>query len=129
MRNKDQQDLTKKCRAIGCSKLVKDQQIFCQVHFPQLSERYLKPISDNREPVGTDVNIARRIITGTSEAVAYIARLEGKRGIHKRAVLSGNTVQTGGTSANTAPSSSSSSGYGSTPMGSFVGGTSKLQEQ
>lgn len=75
--------------------------------------RLLPPISDNREPpAAASGEVARRIISGTEEAVAAIARIEGRQGDHKRAAASGNAVQSTGTGSNPNPATGGGGGSG-----------------
>lgn len=80
--------LRKKCRAFACPRHIKDEQLFCSVHFPQLRPvpRILAKIEDNREPPGSgDPTATARILAGTTEAVAHFARLEGRASDYERA--------------------------------------------
>lgn len=69
----------KLCRAAACPRHVEDQQLFCQVHFRQLTPSLAAPIIDNREaPRGASPGAFRRIRTGTTQAVAFFAKKEGR---------------------------------------------------
>lgn len=79
------------------------------------------PIIENREaPAGAEIEVARRISSGTADAVAAIARIEGKRSDLDAAKKRGATLQTGGTSTNRAPSGGGGGG--------IEDGTNKLAE-
>lgn len=72
----------KLCRCIACPRYIEDEQIFCQVHFRQLSPAILMPVSANREPPINSTNtIGRRIIAGTAAAVSFIAKKEGRAAV------------------------------------------------
>lgn len=68
----------KLCRALACPRRIQDNQLFCSVHLRQMTPAILAPIADNREAPGSDASGARRIIAGTAEAVAFIAKKEGR---------------------------------------------------
>lgn len=96
---------TKLCRAYGCRRRIESTNIFCSTHFPMLTPRYQDPIIRNREaPIGADRAIARAIGAAASEAVKYLADLEGNRLALEQATKTGATVQTGGSDTNSAPS-------------------------
>jgi uncharacterized membrane protein YgcG len=114
--------LTKRCRAIGCVKIIPSSAIFCGVHYPIIAPKFGSEIPNNKEPATLDDGIARRIITSTRNAVAYIANLEGRSADFKRAEQRGITAQSGGGAGNSGPGNSGGGGGG----GNF--GTDKFQE-
>lgn len=70
--------LKKKCRAIACPRRIHEDALFCDVHLRQLSPAMRAKVAENREPNGNDPADTTRIITGTREIVASIAKSEGR---------------------------------------------------
>lgn len=68
----------KLCRALACPRRIDDDELFCSVHLRQMTPAILAPIADNREAPGADAAAGRRIIAGTADAVAFIAKKEGR---------------------------------------------------
>lgn len=69
----------KLCRAAACPRNVADDELFCQVHFRQLTPALAAPITSNREaPSAASPDIYRRIRNGTNAAVAFFAKKEGR---------------------------------------------------
>lgn len=104
----------KLCRALACRKRVRDNQIFCSVHFPMLTPRWVAPIQENREPpalAGREVK--RRILSGVQDAVTYLADLEGRAAELATARKVGTVLQ-GSVGDNPAPSSGDRDGLDST---------------
>lgn len=67
------------CRALACPRRVDERVLFCNVHWGILTPRLQAPITDNKEaPAGAGVGGARRVLSGVSDAVTYIARKEGR---------------------------------------------------
>jgi hypothetical protein len=54
--------------------------LFCDVHWPQLTPNFQRPIISNREaPANATPTVAGKILAGTTDAVTFLARKEGKK--------------------------------------------------
>lgn len=95
----------KQCRAFACVKRIPDDAIFCAVHRNMIAPtRYAAPIVDNREPpAGAPRGVVRRILSGTHDAVAWIAAQEGRSAAYAEARRRGSIAQAGGSGANPDP--------------------------
>lgn len=71
---------TRRCRALNCPRRINDRVLFCNVHWVQLPPKYQAPIVRNQEaPRYATLDDARKVISGTSAAVNYLARREGRK--------------------------------------------------
>lgn len=117
---------TKLCRALDCPRRIERFDIFCTVHWPQLTPRYQAPIPENREP-GANVRpeSVSSILKGVAAAVAFIAYKEGKRGRLRQAQnAQAFAPGQGGTPAATTPiTTDTEDGTGLLGSGSGGGGS------
>ncbi len=77
----------KVCRALACRRRIPDNDLFCSTHRTMIAgSRYEAPIALNREPTNVmNSEAVSRINTGVTDAVAYIAAIEGRKGAHRQA--------------------------------------------
>jgi hypothetical protein len=68
------------CRALDCPRHVDRHVLFCNVHWPQLTPNYQRPIANNREaPTNATPTVAGKVLSGVTDAVTFLARKEGKK--------------------------------------------------
>lgn len=66
--------------------------------------RLRHPVDENREaPANADDTLRRRIINGTADAVAAIARIEARAADHSQSKRRGSRIQAAGDGSNPAP--------------------------
>lgn len=69
----------KLCRAAACPRKVGNHELFCNVHFRQLTPKLLSPIATNTEaPRNAPPEAFRAVREGTTNAVRFLAKKEGR---------------------------------------------------
>lgn len=70
------------CRAVACPRHVDNGELFCQVHWRQLTPTLRSPIAGNIEATkSSQPDAFRKIADGTAAAVAVLAKKEGRAGV------------------------------------------------